>query len=226
VEKMKIKRKLSAIGIVVLFFAISLIHVEASEISQTPVNKPFLIEFGSINSDERLTTKQLYITEEELIELENAVALFMKKIESTGDFDWSFLRDLLEKIFGDNNSLIGSIFGIYSSLKISRNRGFVISSGHGIDFGNLKKISIKIRKKIGFWYYNSKGFIDDRTIIVKPLALSLKILTGRQFGIMTGFFGIYLSVSRGFLSNKYTFFMGTAKHIIGFDYSPDGKKII
>lgn len=217
---MKIKRKLSAIGVVVLFFAISLSHVEASEISQTPLNEPILIEFGIVDSDGKLTTEELYITEEELTELEDSVTLFMNKIESTTDFDWSFLRDLLEKIFGDDNSLFGSIFRIYSSLKISRNRGFVISSGHGIDFSLLKKTSVKIRKKLGFWYYNSKEFIDDRTIIVKPLALSLKILTGRQFGIMARFFGMYISVSRGFLANSYTFFIGTAKHINGFDFSP------
>ena len=131
------------IGIVVLFFAISLSHVEASENLQTPVNEPILIEFGTINSDGKLTTEELYITEEELKELENAVTFFMKKTESTNDFDWGFLKELLEKIFGDNNSLIGTIFGIFSSLKISRNRGFVISSGHGFDFSPLKKISIK-----------------------------------------------------------------------------------
>jgi hypothetical protein len=38
---------------------------------------------------------------------------------------------------------------------------------------------------------------------------------------MTGFLGIYLSVSRGFLSNSYTFFIGRARHINGFDFSPD-----
>jgi len=215
------KRKILAIGVVVLFFAISLSHVEASEISQIPENKPFLIEFGIINSDEMFTTEVLSIAEEDLTELENALTLLMSKTESTSDFDWSFLRNLLEKIFGEDNSLFGSIFGIYSSLKLSRNRGFVISSGHGIDISPLKTISPKIRKKLGFWYYNSNGFNDDKTIIVKPITLSLKILTGRQVGIMTGFFGIYLSVSRGFLSNNYKFFMGTAKHINGFDLSPD-----
>lgn len=218
---MKIKRKILAIGVVVLFFAISLSHIEASEISQTTENKPILIEFGSISSDETFTREVLYITEEDFTDLENAFKLLMSKTESTSDFDWSFLRNLLEQIFGDDNSLIGSIFGMYSSLKKSRNRGFVISSGHGIDISPLKKISPKIHKKLGFWYYNSNGFNDDKTIIVKPITLSLKILTGRQVGIMSGFFGVYISVSKGFLSSNYKFFIGTAKHINGFDFSPD-----
>jgi hypothetical protein len=46
-------------------------------------------------------------------------------------------------------------------------------------------------------------------------------LTGRQVGIMSGFFGVYISVSKGFLSSNYKFFIGTAKHINGFDLSPD-----
>jgi hypothetical protein len=221
VEKMKIKRKILAIGIVVLFFAISLSHTEASEVSQIPKNERILLEFGSIISDGTLTTEMLSITEENLEELETAVALFMDRIEATNDFDWSFLRDLLEKIFGDNDSLLGSILEIFSTLELSRNRGFVISSGHGIDFSPLKKTSLKIRKRVGFWYYNTNELINDRTIIVKPLALSMKILRGRQVGIMTGFLGMYLSVSRGFLSNSYTFFIGRARHINGFDFLPD-----
>jgi hypothetical protein len=214
------KKKILAIGIVALFFAISLSHAEASEVSQTTENEPILLEFGKIASDGTLTTEILSITEKDLAELETAVALFMNRVEATNNLDWGVLRDLLEKIFGNDNSLLGSIFGIFTKLKLSRNRGFVISSGHGRDYKPLKKITFKIRRKVGFWHYNSNGLIDDRTIIVKPLALSLKILRGRQVGIMTGFFGIYLSVSRGFLSNSYTFFMGTARHINGFDFSP------
>jgi hypothetical protein len=216
---MKIKRKMLAIWVVALFL-ISMGHVGASETSNTVENGPILVEFGSIASDGTFTTELLSISEEGLAELETAVSLIMDNIEATNDFDWGFLRDLLEKILGNENSLIGRILAIFTTLKLSRTRGFVISSGHGRDLNPLKKITFKIRKKIGMWSYNSNGMIDDRTIIVKPLALSLKILRGRQIGIMTGFFGVYLSVSRGFLSNSYTFFMGTAKHINGIDFSP------
>ena len=62
--------------------------------------------------------------------------------------------------------------------------------------------------------------IDDRTIILKPLALNMKTLKGRQFGFMTRFLGVYLSVSRGFLRESYTMFMGTAHHINGIQLSP------
>jgi hypothetical protein len=221
VKKMKMKRKILAIWIVALFFAISMSHAEASESSEIVENEPILVEFGSIASDGTFTAEAMFISEEDLAELETAIALFMDNIVATNDFDGGFLKDLLEKIFGNGNPLLESILGIFTTLRLTRTRGFVISSGHGRDYTPLKKISFKIRRKVAVWHYNSNGLVDDRTIIVKPLALRLKILRGRQVGIMTKFLGVYLSVSRGFLSNSYTFFMGTARHINGFDFSPD-----
>ncbi len=215
------KRKIIAICVILLLIAIPISIAEASETSENEQNNETIsVELTAIDSDGTLTTENLYISEEDLAELESAISMIMDQIQSTNDLDEDTLRDLIEKILGDDNPLFGSILGIFTTRKFTRNRGFVISSGHGIDYNPLKKISFKIRKKTTIWHYNSNGMIDDRTIILKPLALNMKILKGRQFGVMTRFLGVYLSVSRGFLRESYTMFMGTARHINGIQLSP------
>jgi len=216
---MVMKRKCMAIFVIMLLLALSVSIAEASEVSaneQTP--ETVSVELTALNSDGTQTTENLQITQEQLAKLENAISTIMDQIQSTDNPDGNIIRDIIEKILENENSLIARILGIFTTLKLSRNRGFVISSGHGIDYNPLNKISFRIRKKAAIWHYNSNGIIDSRTIIVKPLALNMRILRGTQIGFMTKFIGVYLSVSQGFLRNSYTLFMGTARHINGIQF--------
>jgi len=216
------KRKIIAIWIILLLIAIPINIAGASETSEKEEkNSAILAELTTVASDGSLIIKNLQISEEDLAELESAISMIMDQIQSKNDLDENVLRDIIEKILGDNNPLFGRILRLFRTLKLTRNRGFVISSGHGRDYSPLKRISFKISKKAAIWHYNSNGIINDRTIILKPLALNMKILNGRQFGVMTGFLGVYLSVSRGFLKESYTMFMGTARHINGIQLSPN-----
>ena len=216
------KRKIIAIWIILLLIAIPINIAGASETSEKEEkNSAILAELTTVASDGSLIIKNLQISEEDLAELESALSMIMDQIQSKNDLDENVLRDIIEKILGDNNPLFGRILRLFRTLKLTRNRGFVISSGHGRDYSPLKRISFKISKKAAIWHYNSNGIINDRTIILKPLALNMKILNGRQFGVMTGFLGVYLSVSRGFLKESYTMFMGTARHINGIQLSPN-----
>ncbi len=218
---MKIKRKIMAIWIILLLVAIHFSIAQASETTENEqANETISVELVTVAPDGSLAIENLLISEEELAELESAISMIMDQIQSIDNLNGGALRDLIERILERDNSLFGRIPGIFTALKLTRNRGFVISSGHGIDCTPLKKISFKIRRRAAIWHYNSNGMIDDRTIIVKPLALRMKILKGRQFGVMTGFLGIYLSVSRGFLGKSYTMFMGTARHITGIQGLP------
>jgi hypothetical protein len=92
---------------------------------------------------------------------------------------------------------------------------YVFSSGHGYKLNPLKKGSMKIRKILSIWHYSSGKILKDRTIILKPLALKLKILKGSQFGFMTRFTGIYFNVVRKFPQKSYTFFMGSVHQAFG-----------
>ena len=142
----------------------------------------------------------------------------MEEIENIGD--WNLIDDILEKILDQENPITGKLIGIISGLKMIKKRSFVISSGHGIDYNPLKKITFKIRQRATFWHYNSKSILNGKTIILQPLKLNMKVLRGAQVGLMTGFTGLYLSISRGFLKESYTMFMGIARHINGLQLTP------
>lgn len=215
---MDIKRKIIAISIMVLFLAIPLNIADANTVSKIQENEPFVLEIVTFDPDRYFNTEEITFFEEDFKKLDNAISTFMNLIVSTTDLNWNFLKDLIERIFGEDNPLFGKILEIFSLLKLSRNRGFVISSGYGYDLNPLNKFTFKIRKKATFWHYNSNG-VSSRTIIVKPLSLKMKILNDRQFGFMSRFIGVYFFISRGFLKETYTFFMGTARHINGFQFS-------
>lgn len=203
-----------AIWVVLLIFAISIVTVDAGETQKINENeKSISVEIGSIASDGTISAETLEFTEEEIVELQNTMSLIMGEIENIKDL--SSLKELIERFLGDDNPMSGKLLQIFTGLKLVKNRAFVISLGQGRDLSPLKKISFKIRKKIGIWHYNSNGMFNGRTIIVQPFKLKMKTLRGSQVGIMTGFVGVYLSFSKGFLGKSYTFFMGTARHING-----------
>jgi len=213
------KRKIMAILIILLLLTIPLGIVQASEsYIKNEENEYIAVEFVSLNSDEIITTETLYITEEELEEFENTISILIDKISSADS--WQSIRDIIKKFLEGNNLGIFTIFKKFLS-KIIAFRTYVISSGHGYKLNPIKKGSIRIRKRASFWHYTSGKLIRDRTIILKPLALKMKVLKGSQFGMMTRFTGAYIYIARKFPQKSYTFFMGIARHASGIQM-PNG----
>jgi len=215
---MKLKRKIIAIATVLLLLAIPLSIVEAREQPESNKNEIYKVEILTVKSDGKIKNEEIPISDADFAEFEAKISQVMDEIPTV--IGWESLLELIKKIFGQDNPFLGNIFEMFSKLKIFGRRGFVISSGHGYDLSPLKRMSFKIRKTLGFWYYDSNQMIDSKTIIVKPLALKMETLSGGQIGYMTGFTGVYFKISRGFLKESYTFFMGTARHINGFDFIP------
>jgi hypothetical protein len=218
-KNMKIKQKIIALSTVLLLLTIPLSIAEANESSEKFNNETLKVEILTAKPDGTLTTEKIILSEEDLAELEYKISQLMDAISSIKD--WGSLRYQIEKILGQDNPLLENTLKIFSIYHLSINRGFVISSGHGYDFTPLKRLSFKITKMVAFWHYGSNGLIEDRTIILKPFVPDMKILIGKQFGAMTNFIGIYFFVSKGFLRESYTFFMGTARYINGFDFIPE-----
>ena len=216
---MEIKRKLIAILIILLLLAIPLSIAQASESSEkVKQTETIPVELVAYQEDGTLSTEKLFLTEQEIVELENVITKIMDEIESSGN--WGIIDKIIEKFANDDSTLVGKIIGMISGLKVIKKRSFVVSSGRGIDYNPLKKITFKIRKNVALWHYNSNSILTGRTIILQPLKLNMKILKGAQVGIMTRFTGLYLSISRGFLKESYTMFMGVTRHANGIQLTP------
>lgn len=210
---MKMKKRLLAIWMVFLFVAIPFSFAQADETQLVEQNNETAsIEVVAINDDNIVSTERITISEEELTELENTIYIIMGKIESADS--WGGIEEIINNIPNNNGIIFSLLSKLLSKLKLFGNRGFVISSGHGYKLDLFKKNSVSIKKKFMFWHYSSEKVIKDRTIIYEPL-FKFKTLTGRQFGYMRNFIGIYLFVAHKFPQKSYTFFMGTARRISG-----------
>ena len=178
-------------------------------------NENITVELGNIETDGTITAEKTILSTSQLLNLEKTLTNIIGNIQSIEDLD--ILESLTGKIFG--SSILGKVSQSLFKIKLKNSRAFVISSGHNYGFNLFKKNDLKIRKTFTFWHYTSDGFLKDRTIILQPLALSMRILKGRQFGFMTGFTGIYLHIPRSLPEKSYTFFIGTARNIKGMDFS-------
>ena len=207
-----------AIWMVFLVTIIPFSIAEADNVSHA-AHESILVELGAIDSEGIFTTEKIYIKEQELLEFEGIISEIIDKILSTKDL--KNINDIFNDIPLLRNSKFLNIFKNMFKLGNLKDRAFVVSSGHDLNFNFIKRSSIKIRNKFTVWHYNTNddNLFEDKTIIVQPFSLKIDVLKGRQFGFMRGFTGIYVNIYRGFAKPGRTYFLGTAKNIKGFDFS-------
>jgi hypothetical protein len=216
---MKVKRKFMAIFLILLLI-IPLGIVQAGVNNEKYEDKNTIsVQLTSLDLDENQKTEIVYLSEEELIEFEETITNLIDKIEASES--WEEVQGIIDNFLKGNN------LGIFNTIKnllfkFLPFRTYIISSGRGFKLNPFKKGSTKIRKSLSFWHYSSGKLFKDRTVIIKPLSLKLKILKGLQAGIMTGFKGIFIYVARRFPQKSYTFFMGMTRRVYGIQM-PFGK---
>jgi hypothetical protein len=218
---MKMKRKIIAIWIILLLIAIPFSIAQASETYEEEQNNENIsIEIAAVNEDGSIITEIFTFSEEEIEDFESTITNLMDAIQSATSL--KEIENILENIPTQNGifmSIFSKLFSkIFSGFQGMRNRGFVISHGHSFKLNPFKKNSFKIRKKSTFWHYSNGEKSSDRTIIFKPVALKMNILSGRQFGRMSNFLGIYIFIAKRFPQKSITFFMGTARRINGREF--------
>ena len=212
------KPKIMAICIILLLIAMPLSIAEAVDTTQNEENPEMnLVEIGTITEEGAVVTEQLLLSTQELTELENTISQIIEQIESAEDME--SVRGILKSFLG--KGIIGTI--LRSILKLGgglKNRALVFSHGRCLKLNPLKKTSFKIRKKFTFWHYsNDDKLFNARTIFIKPLAFKLKNLRGSQFGLMSGFTGFYMFISRRLPQRSSPIFLGTARNINGIQLS-------
>lgn len=213
---MKTKKKIMAIWIVLLLVAIPCSIAEADDTIEGQSNESFLVEIATVAADGIQIAEMFQLSEEELTEFESTMAEIFEKIQYANDLDG--VKEIFEKLLGSKHPILGTISKAFLKYKTSKSRAFVMSHGRSYNFNPLQKNQFKIRKNMEFWQYSSTGITKAKTFILRPLALDFDMLSGRQFGLMTKFTGIYIHIAKMFPDQSYTFFMGTARHIRGMDF--------
>lgn len=213
---MKRKRKIMAVWVVLLLFAIPFSIAQATENIQN--NDTATVEIATFLSNGITTTETLVLSEDELAEFENTISILIDRIQSATS--WEEIENIIENLPVPKGVIMQLIFKILSKFIPFRNRAFVISNGQGYELNPLRKNSFKIRQKFSFWHYSNGGIKNSKTIFFKPMSFKMKVLTGMQIGFMSRFTGIYIYYSRNLPEKSTTLFLGTAARIYGMQLLP------
>jgi len=102
-------------------------------------------------------------------------------------------------------------------------RVIVFSHGRTLLQNPLKKFKMHLIKPSTFFWYYSGDFdkkVSSKTFIIDPRPMDVKVLDGRQVGLMRRFVGIYLYVPVPSMHQCNVFFLGYAYQAVGLDLSP------
>ncbi len=221
---MKKNHKTITIGIIILFVGCDFGSVTASELPEgKPQDDDLILECGRINLDGTTITEKFTLSEQELVELEIILSKLMEELESTINPDdvENIIESTLttEGSFGLKHPVLSWILDSLSSYKLPRSRAFVISHGRSFKINPFKNHKLDTYRPLTLWQYSDKWGFDrpGKTFILRYSPFNTKILHGRQIGMMTNFFGIYVYVSQPPPQKSYTFFIGSARHVGGID---------
>jgi len=205
-----------AIWVILLLITIQFGIVNAGQtLNEQDENIP--VQMTAILKDGSIETKTFYMTEKELIDIQQTISLIIEEIETSGDIN---IEKIIDNLLIEGNPEIISIIKSLFNSKSLISRSFIISLGSGFKLNPLAHSKLKIRKRFTFWFYPQEGSIAGKTIFIKPLMLKIETLNGSQIGFMHKFTGIYFSAVRKISQKSFTFFMGTAKNVRGLQLSP------
>ena len=219
-------KQLITISVVILFFGLSFSTINAK------IDVKDKLEFGIIGSDGKLIMQQVKQSVEELKDMDRFIAQLMEDMYSADSYDQ--LLNIIHSYkkewgrFPFFKLLLGFIVRILdithnlNQLRPVRHDAFIISWGFGPKFNPFKQNDFKLFIPIMTWYYTGRGnlILNSRSLIVDPYPFSIKSLTGRQFGCMTNFAGLYLYRHSTLTDKTYTFILGRVGSVRGFDLSP------
>jgi hypothetical protein len=223
---MKKNHKMITIGIIILFVGCYFGSVTASELPEgKPQDEGLILECGRINLDGTTTAEKFPLSEQELAELEITLSKLMEELESAINPDdvENIIESALttEGSFGLKHPVLAWILNSLSSYKLPRSRAFVASHGRSFKINPFKNHRSDTYRPLTLWQYSDKWGFDrpGKTFILRYSPFNTKILHGRQIGMMTHFFGIYVYVSQPPPQKSYTFFIGSARHVGGIDFT-------
>ena len=168
---------------------------------------------------------------EELKDMENTIPVLMEEMSKASSF--TELLDVLNTFMQGrtNRPIIGLILMIIREIMDIMNRinglrplktnAFIMSWGFANKINPFKDNKFQLYRPLTAWAYSGKSnvLVNSRTIIIDFQPFSIKMLTGRQIGLMRNFAGIYSHRETTLSQKSHTFFMGKTAAVRGFDLS-------
>ena len=217
-------RKMIVVGVIALFVGLSINSVNALEFPENELQDEIVnIEYVLVDLDGTVIIEKFTLSEQEFKELEVMLSEVMEKIESATDH-YDVMNILNIFLRTSRHPALSFILKPLNSYDMFRNRVFIISQGWGHKLNPFKNSSVEAYKLFNFWHYTNRSEfgMPSGTFILRhgrPFDIDAKYLRGIQVGMMTRFKGIYVYIARPLSEKSYTFFMGTAHHVVGLDFA-------
>ena len=213
------------VGVILLFMGMALTPITA--ITPTPVQK----EVATIST----LSSHIQLAETDYIAMEKVLPTLMDKMKSATSA--SDLINILQSFLTQHGRRLGLVLVLNMAIKIIklqnkieqlrpvRKTAFIMSWGFTNKLLALGKNKLNFARPFTLWFYSGRSnlVLNSRTIIVDFRPFSIKMVTGRQIGMMTNFIGMYHFGKNMFGDKARTLFMGYAGSIRAFDLSPFNK---
>lgn len=209
------------IGVILLFLGATVSSVTAQTVMDDQLEEKYTE-----------TLQQLQLAKEDIVSMQNFMPQLMEKMSTATSY--ANLVDIIQSFIQENGRhpvlvLLLSLLikGIDFNYKINqlrplRKNVFIMSWGFTHKILSLGKNKFNIIRPCTMWFYSGKSnfILNSRTIILDPYPFGIKMLTGRQIGLMSDFKGIYIHRSGSIADNAITFFFGFTSVVRGMDLSP------
>ena len=209
--------KVSIIGVAALFLTVSIMPMIAAQ--EIPETETTSIEIASVQNNGLLQTETFQLTTNELASLIEQLTRLTNLIDTAKDQE-SIGSILLDFINGNTNPIIAKIIDALLSSKMDFDRQLVVSAGWGLTLNPFKKTETDFVKPIAFWHYAEKEEtmqIPSITATLNMNPFQVKSMMGSQFGIMLRFRGVHVHIPQKLPQQSFTFFIGSAKHVINVE---------
>ena len=215
-------KEIVAVGVILLFMGMALSPVTATTPEQLR---------AQVNTISNLTS-QIRLAENDLVTMEKLLPTLMEKMKSA-----TSISDLITTIqafmneHGRRPLLVLLLTLIIKSINFQykfgqfrpvRKTAFILSWGFTNKLLSLGKNKFNLARPFTLWYYSGRSslVVNSRTIIFDFYPFGVKTVSGRQFGTMTNFIGLYLHFKGAIGDKMRTLFIGWAGSIRAFDLSP------
>jgi hypothetical protein len=215
-------RKSLALTIVALFSIIYIMPAIAEEPISSEIKSDIIIEYSIVDLDGSNYIEKITISQNELENIKNKLSNLFEDLQLQKNTEDTV--DVLESFLNNNDyPILSRILSNLFRFDFMGKRKLVVSQGIGPNFNPIKDSKTAVVKPFTTWLYRDSDNIlpiPSATGVLSFNPFKIKTYMGPQFGFMLRFRGIYINIGQASNMQSYTFFVGTARHIGGFEFTP------
>ena len=215
-------RKSLSITIITLFLIIYLMPVMANETIYENKNDGIILEYSTIDLHGSSNIEKISLTENELVNIQNKLSNLFEDLQLQKNSEGTV--NVLESYLNTNDyPILSRILSNLFNFDFIGKRKLVVSQGIGPNFNPFKDGKTAVVKPFTTWLYSDSNNmlpLPSATGVLSINPFKIKTFMGPQFGFMLRFRGIYINIGQSSSMQSYTFFIGTARHIGGVEFTP------